>query len=260
MADIHSSASVAAGAQLGAGVRIGPGAVIEDSVSIGDGTEIGPHAVVRAYTRIGRNNRIDAHAVIGGRPQHTAWDGAETWVEIGDDNDIREFVTINRAFVAGATTRIGSGCLLMAYAHVGHDCTVGDRVILTNAAQLGGHVDVGRNAVFGGHSGAHQFTRIGAYCMVGAQTVLRKDALPFTLIGGEPVRHYRLNRVGLRRNGFDRDRYRAVEAAFRRLRDGDRSLDGVPATDDIHYLRTWLEADSRFGIYGFATGRRGGNS
>ena len=126
---------------------------------------------------------------------------------------------------------------------------------ITNNATLGGHVEVGRNAVFGGLSGAHQFTRVGPYCMVGACTALRKDALPFMIVGGMPVRHYRLNKVGLSRGGIEGDRYRALAAAMRALRNGDKSLDGVPETEEVAFLRDWIAVKSKYGHYGFAAGK-----
>ncbi len=248
---VHPTAVVNEGATLGAEVSIGPGAVIESDVHIGAGTTIGPYAIIRQFTRVGENNRIDAHAVIGGEPQHTAYDGSETWVTIRDNNVLREFVTVNRAYEPGAETRIGSNCFLMTAAHVGHDCVVGDNVIMTNNAMLGGHVEVGDNVVMGGLAGAHQFTRIGRCCMVAAHTPLKKDALPYTVIGGNPIRHYRLNSIGLRRNGVTGERYRALEAAFRALRDGNRTLDGVPETEEVRYLREWLAVKSKYGRYGF---------
>lgn len=249
--EIHKTAIVSPGATLADGVKVGPYAVIEDDVYIGAGTSIGPHAVIRRFTRIGRNNDIDAHAVLGGKPQHAAFDDSQTGLLIGDDNVIREGVTIHRAFEPGATTTIGSGCFLMCHAHIGHDCKVGDRVTLTNNVVLGGHVEVGDAAVMGGAAGAHQFLRIGAYSMVAGYVPLRKDVLPFTLVGGNPVRHYRLNTIGLRRNGFDRERIRALETAFRVLRDGDTGISGVPDCEDVRALRAWLAARSRYGHYGF---------
>ena len=254
---IHETAIVSTDADVHPTVSIGPGAIVEADVQIGAGTRIGPYVVIRRFTRIGRDNTIDAHAVIGGKPQHTSWDGSETWVEIGDNNVLREYVTVNRGFEPRGVTRVGSGCYFMTCSHVGHDCTVGDNVILTNNATLAGHVDVGRNAVLGGMAATHQFTRIGAYCMIAAFIPLRKDTIPFTMVGGTPVRHYRLNAVGLRRNGIVGDRYRALEAAFRSLRRGDRSLDGIPETEDVAYLRDWLSATSKYGVYGFAAAKKG---
>ena len=252
---IHSTAIVSDGADLHPSVVIGPGAVIERDVTIGARTRIGPGAVIRRFTEIGADNSIDAYVTIGGDPQHTAYDGAETWVRIGDKNVIREYVTINRGFEPNGETRIGSNCYFMTYSHVGHDCEVGDNVILTNNATLGGHVVVGRNVVMGGMSAAHQFTRVGQYCMVAGFAPLRKDALPFTMIGGNPIRHYRLNAVGLRRNGIDGDRYRALEQAFRGLRNGNRELVDVPDTAEVRYLRAFVSEESRYGHYGFLTRR-----
>ena len=248
---IHPTAIVSPEANLDPSVIVGPGAIVEADVNIGRDTEIGPYSIIRRFSTIGAENRIDAHVVIGGPPQHTAWDGADSSVVIGDGNLIREFATIHRAFIEGAETRIGSNCLLMAYAHVGHDCVVGDNVILTNATQIGGHVEIGNNVVIGAAAGAHQFTRIGAFCMVAAHTALRKDALPYSVVGGDPVRHYRVNRIGLKRNGIEGDRFRAVEAAYRAIRKGDRTLSDAPDTVEIEYLRAWLGAQSKYGLYGF---------
>lgn len=256
--EIHETAVVSAAAGIEDGVTIEPYAVVEGGVHIGAGTRIGAHAVIRRHTRIGRNNDIDAHAVIGGNPQHTRFDGSPTRVEIGDDNVIREGVTIHRGYEAGGCTRVGSGCFLMAYSHVGHDCQVGDRVTLSNNVLLGGHVEIGDGVVMGGAAAAHQFVRIGAYSMVAGYAPLRKDVLPFTLIGGEPLRHYRLNTIGLRRNGFDAERIRALEAAFRALRGGDRTLATVPDGPDVQRLRDWLAGESRYGHYGFAGTRSPG--
>lgn len=253
---IHATAVVSSDAALEPGVRVGPGAVIEGGVEIGAGTVIGPYAIIQNHTRIGANNTIGAHAVIGGDPQHTAYDGSDTFVEIGDNNVLREFVTVNRAYEPGATTRIGSNCFLMTAVHVGHDVIVGDNVTLTNNVLLAGHVEIGNNVVMGGSSGAHQFTRVGSYCMVASYIPLRKDALPFTLIGGSPVRHYRLNTIGLRRNGIKGDRYRALERAFDALRAGNRELEGVTDTEEVEYLRQWLSIRSKCGHYGFLTGKK----
>lgn len=248
---IHPTATVSPNAELDPTAVVGPGAVIEADVSIGPNTEIGPHAIIRQYTTIGAGNRIDAHVVIGGVPQHLAWEGGKSSVVIGDNNTFRECSTVHRAFVEDAETRIGSNCLFMAYAHVGHDCIIADNVILTNLTQLGGHVEIGNNAVMGGFSGAHQFTRVGAFCMVAGQAGLRKDALPYSMIGGSPVRHYRLNRLGLRRSGITGDRYRAIEAAFRAIRAGDREFADIESTPEIEFLREWLATKSKYGVYGF---------
>ena len=252
MTRIHKTAVVSKAAQLADDVEIGPFAVVEDDVRIGPGTKLGPHAVVRRFSEIGANNIIDPGAVVGGLPQHTGYDGSETWAILGDNNVLREGATVHRAYRPGAATRVGNNCFLMSNSHVAHDCIVGDNVTMANGVILGGHVEVGDHVFMGAYAGVHQFVRVGAYCMVAGYVPLRKDALPFSLIGGTPVRHYRLNTVGLRRNGIVKERYRALEAAFRALRSGNRQLDGVPDTEDVRFLRDWLARKSKFSHYGFA--------
>lgn len=251
MSDIHPTAIISPKAEIAADVSIGPYAVIEDNVFIGAGTSIGPHAVIHRYTKIGERNRIHAHAVLGDLPQHLAYKGAETWLEIGNDNIIREMVTIHRALGAeSSVTRIGSNCFLMANSHVGHDCVIGDFVIIANNAAIGGHVEIGDRAVIGGMTGVHQFVRIGAMVMIAACTMVRKDILPYCMAGGDPLKHYRLNTVGLKRNGIAGENYRKLERAYRRLRDGE-TLDGFENTPEIEHWRTWLAAESRRGLSGF---------
>lgn len=251
MTSIHPTAIIASTAEIAADVVIGPYVVIEDNVSIGAGTTIGPHAVIHRYTKIGERNRIHAHAVLGDLPQHLAYNGAETWLEIGDDNIIREMVTIHRALGAESSiTRVGSHCFLMANSHIGHDCVIGDFVVIANNVAIAGHVEIGERAVIGGMTGVHQFTRIGALVMVAACTMVRKDILPYCMVGGDPVKHYRLNSIGLRRNGVNGDRYRKLEQAYRRLRDGD-TLDGFENMPEIEHWRAWLAAGSKRGLSGF---------
>ena len=248
---IHPTAIVARSARLGRGVVVEPYAVIEEDVEIGDDSHIGPHAVLHRGTRLGARNRIHAHAVIGGTPQDLSFEGADTLLVIGDDNVLREGVTVHRATSVEAPTRIGSHCFLMAYAHVAHDCRLGDRVILTNNVCLGGHVEIGDHCVLGGNAGVHQFVRIGTQAMVSAHALVRKDVLPYTLVGGEPLKHYRLNTVGLRRRGITRERYDALETAFRLLRSG-RGLIEAPLTPEVELLGAWLARPSKRGVLGFA--------
>jgi UDP-N-acetylglucosamine acyltransferase len=253
---IHSTAIVAAGAKLGADVEIGPYAVIEDEVEIGSGTIIGPHAVVHRHTRIGTRNRIHAHAILGDTPQHLAYKPEDvTWLEIGDDNVFRETVTVHRAFHAGGATRIGSHCFLMASSHVGHDSIIGNHVIITNGTLLGGHVTVGDRAVLGGNTGVHQFVRIGPFAMTAAGIMIRKDVLPYSMLAGEPARHYRLNGIGLRRNGINGERYKALERAFRQLRAGE-GLEGIQQTEELRFLSEWLEQPSKRGLSGFVQSQK----
>ncbi len=246
----HPTAIIASGARLADDVEVGPYAVIEDQVSVGAGTVIGPHAVIHNHARIGARNRIHAHAVIADIPQDDAYSGEETWVEIGDDNIIREGVTINRSTNLDIPTRVGSQCFLMAYSHVAHGCQVSDGVILTNNVMLAGHVEVGAGTIFGGGAGSHQFCRIGESTMVAAYAGILKDILPFTMVKGQPALHYRLNTVGLKRAGVIGPRYRALEQAFRALRAGSKP-DFGEATPELKLLEEWLAAKSKRGLAGF---------
>lgn len=258
---IHPTALVAHSARLGNNITIGPYAVIGEQVEIGDDCHIGAHAVLHDRVRMGGRNRVHPHAVLGGLPQDISFDPKRvTGVVIGDDNEFREGVTINRATVEGADTRVGSGCYLMNNAHIAHDCVVGDRNIFASSATLGGHVRVGDRVFFGGGAMVHQFCRIGTLVMVAGVIGIRKDVIPFTLVGGQPVRHYRLNLVGIRRAGIAREGQVALSTAFRRLRD-KQGLADLTATAEISYLRDWLAAPSKRGLYGFvdARGGRGGD-
>ncbi|MGI9304379.1 MAG: acyl-ACP--UDP-N-acetylglucosamine O-acyltransferase [Gammaproteobacteria bacterium] len=252
--DIHNTAIVSPRAELGAGVKIGPYAVIGDDVEIGADTSIGPHTVIEPFTRIGARNRISAHTIIGGAPQDLTYDGSQTWLEIGDDNIVRELVTLNRSTNSERPTTIGSHCFFMAASHVGHDCQVGDHVVLTNGVLIGGHVEIGDHVNMGGAAVVHQFCRIGKLAMVRGTTPVNKDVLPFCMVAGDPVTHYRLNSIGLRRAGINGERYRALERAFRDLRAGG-DLGNVPDTEETAYMRDWLAAESRRGLHGFVRGK-----
>ena len=246
----HPTAIIASGALLADDVVVGPYAVIEDGVSIGAGCVIGPHAVIHSHARIGERNRIHAHAVIADTPQDYSFAGEETRVEIGDDNIIREGVTIHRSTHLDVPTRIGSHCFLMAYSHVAHGCQVADRVILTNNVMLGGDVEVGAGAIIGGGTAVHQFCRVGASTMVAGVAGILKDILPFTMAKGAPALHYRLNAVGLKRAGVNGPRYRVLEQAFRELRAGGKP-DFSEATPELEQLEEWLGGESKRGLAGF---------
>jgi UDP-N-acetylglucosamine acyltransferase len=254
---IHSSAFIAPDIELGAGVSVGPFAVIEGPGRIGDGCSIEAHAVIRPHVRMGRDNRVHPHVVLGGLPQDLGFDPAtETFLDIGDANVFREGVTLSRATRPGGATRVGDGNYFMNNAHVGHDCWLGDGNILASGATLGGHVQVGDRVFFGGGVMVHQFCRIGSFAILQGLAGINKDALPFAMVGGRPGKHYRLNLVGMRRAGIDGERLKAVSAAFRRLR-AKETLDGLPDTIELAYLREWLAAESRRGgILGFIEASR----
>ena len=212
---IHPSAIVAADARLGAGVKIGPCAVIEEDVALGAGCEIAAHAVIKRHTRMGARNRVAEHAVIGGDPQDLKFSsGTLSHVKIGDDNVFREGVTVHRASREGGHTRIGNSCFLMAYAHVAHDCVVGDQVVMVNHAGISGEAVVQDGAFLSGFVGVHQFCRIGRMAMIGGLTKLVQDALPFCITDGNPGRARGLNLTGLRRGGFSREEIAALKEAY----------------------------------------------
>jgi UDP-N-acetylglucosamine acyltransferase len=244
---IHPTAIVDSGAHLGSDVIVGPGAIIESQATIGARTIIGPYAVIHRFVKMGEDNQIHAHAVIGNVPQDLAFKGGDSWVEIGSRNVLREGVTVNRSTKLGSATRLGSDCLLMAYVHVAHDCRIGNRVILANNIALGGYVEIGDAAVVGGGSVVHQFCRIGSLAMVAGFIAVRQDIMPYCLAAGTPVRHYRLNTIGLHRIGISGERYRTLEAAFRTLRAG-RDLNGNDETPEVAYLKAWRRTPSRRGI------------
>ena len=214
--DIHPSAVVHPGAQLGKNVSIGPFCLIDDQTIIGDGTQIDAHSQIKSFTRLGTDNHVHSYASLGDAPQDLKYRGEDTWLEIGDRNRIREFTTLNRGTVeGGGKTLIGSDCFIMAYAHIAHDCILGDGVILANAATLAGHVHVGKRAVIGGLSAVHQFARIGEFAFIGGKTGVAQDVPPYMLASGERAKLHGPNVIGLRRSGFSQEDISALKKAYR---------------------------------------------
>ena len=251
MTNIHSTAVVSSNAKIAEHVKIGPYTIVEENVVIGEGTTVGAHSVLHSYTRIGNNNCIHDHVVLGGLPQDISFSGEETWLEIGNGNVIREFCSIHRSTNLERPTHVGNGCYIMCNSHVGHDCQVGDEIIITAYAGISGHVEIGDRAVIGGNVGIHQFCRIGSLAMVGAYTPVGKDVLPFSMLGRDPVAHYKLNVVGLRRAGIKGDRYRALEKGMQLVRAGKEDQI-IAETQELKLLLQWLAAPSKRGIYKFA--------
>jgi len=249
---IHPTAVVSPKAELAAGVMVGPYAVIEGHCQIATGVEIGPHVVIHSFVRLAEGVRIGPHSVLGGAPQDLSYRGEETWLEVGANSLIREAVTLHRS-TKEQPTRVGSGCYLMGHVHVGHDCQVGNGVILTQEVALGGHVEIGDYAFVGGLVGVHQFARIGSRAMIGALSKVSRDILPFSLASGNPAKHYRLNTVGLRRAGITGERYKALEAAFRAIRE-DVAIEGLADTQEMQILRAFLAAPSKRHLSGFVRG------
>ncbi|MCX7782941.1 MAG: acyl-ACP--UDP-N-acetylglucosamine O-acyltransferase [Meiothermus sp.] len=250
---IHPTAVVSPRAHLAPDVKIGPYAVIEGPCEIGPGVEIGAHGVIHPFVRLASGVKVGPHAVLGGEPQDLGFRGQETWLEVGAGTVLREGVILHRSTKEERPTRIGAACYLMGYVHVGHDAQVGNGVILTQSVAVAGHVEIGDYAVVGGLAGIHQFVRIGTRAMVGALSKPTRDVLPFSLAEGSPALHYRLNTVGLRRAGVTGERYRALEQAFRAVREG-RPLDDLPDTEEVRTLKAFLAAPSKRNLSGFVRG------
>jgi len=222
VARIHASALVDPGARLADDVEVGPFTVIGPHVQIGRGTRIGSHCVIEGRTTIGEDNEIFQFTSLGAAPQDKKYKGEPTRLEIGDRNTIREFCTFNLGTVQQeGVTRVGDDNWIMAYVHIAHDVSVGNRTILANNATLAGHVSVGDWAIIGGLTGVHQFVKIGAHPMIGFATAVSQDVPPFMLIDGNPAAARGFNAEGLRRRGFSPVRVAAVKAMHRALyRDG----------------------------------------
>ncbi|MEQ4575408.1 MULTISPECIES: acyl-ACP--UDP-N-acetylglucosamine O-acyltransferase [Gammaproteobacteria] len=216
---IHPTAVIDPSARLAANVRVGAFTLIGPDVEIGEGTQIGPHCSVYGPTRIGRNNRFVGHAAIGGDPQDKKFAGERTELVIGDNNLIREFVTINRGTGGGGgVTTIGNDNWMLAYTHIAHDCHVGNHCVFSNNTTLAGHVVVGDWVIISGFSGAHQFCRIGAHAFLGMGALTNGDVPPFTMVGTDALGRPRgINSEGLKRRGFSPERIAAIKRAYRTL-------------------------------------------
>lgn len=219
MSGIDPRAVVSPSARLGNCVQVGAFAVVGDEVELGDGCVVEPHAVVKGPSAFGRKNHFYSFSIVGGDPQDLTYTGQRVRLEVGDENEFREFCTVHRGTIkGGGATRIGSHNLIMAYAHIGHDCIIGDHVILTNGAQLAGHSIVEDYAGISAFCLFHQFVRIGAHAYIGAGTIITQDVPPFSLIVGErETRCFGINKIGLERHGFSPERIRVIEKAYRYL-------------------------------------------
>jgi UDP-N-acetylglucosamine acyltransferase len=230
MASVHPTAIIAAGAQLGTGVEVGAYSVIGAEVTIGDGTAIASHAIVTGRTVIGRNNRVFPFSSIGDIPQDRKYGGEPTRTVIGDDNVIREYVTIHAgtALDRGVTT-IGQRNLILAYCHIAHDCVIGDDTTFSNNAQLAGHVVVDDFVVFGALSGVHQFCRVGAHAFIAAGSIVLQDVPPYVTAAGYPAKPHGINSEGLRRRDFTAEQIAAIKRAYKTLYRAGLTLDDARA-------------------------------
>jgi UDP-N-acetylglucosamine acyltransferase len=221
---IHPTAIISEGARLGSDVSIGPYAIIEQDTEIGDKTEIRAHACIKRFTTIGLENIIHEGTVLGGEPQDTGYRETESYLRIGARNRIREGVTMHRGTQAGSETIVGSDCFIMAYAHIAHNCRLGDRVIIANNVALAGHVEIEDRVFISGGVVVHQFCRIGQLAMIGGNSKIVQDCLPFITTDGVPGRACGLNLVGLKRAGYKSSEIQKLKEAYRLLLRSELSL------------------------------------
>ena len=251
---IHKTALIDHKAELDPEVEVGPYCIIGPNVKIGKGTTIGPHVVIDGWTQIGEGCRIFQFASIGAIPQDLKYKGEDSWVILGNNNVIREFVTINRATAqSGGKTIIGDNNLLMAYCHVAHDCKIGNRVIMANASALAGHIEIEDHAIVGGLVGVHQFVRLGCHSIIGGGSGVNKDIPPYTMANGQRVKLYGLNRVGLKRQNFSHKAVSNLKHAYRIIFRSSltvkRALDQVQAeiknSPEVDHLINFMKNSKR---------------
>ena len=252
---IHPTAIVAATASIPESCNVGPYCTIGPDVDLGEDCELVSHVVLDGKTRLGARNRVYSFACLGVAPQDLKYRGETTALEIGDDNTIRECVTISRGTRGGGgTTRVGNHCLIMAYTHIGHDSTIGNHCILANGATLAGHVTVEDHASVGALCPVHQFCRIGKHAYVGGGTTITQDVLPYSLTSAKRDTHaYSLNRIGLERSGFSQEQLRALQHAYRILLaaklNTSQALERLRAEGEMEasvaYLVAFIEASQR---------------
>lgn len=251
---IHPTAIVGANATIGADCHIGPFCTVGDEVTLGNGVRLESHVVVDGRTSIGDETRVFPFASIGLAPQDLKYKGEPTATEIGKRNHIREFVTIHRGTEGGGgLTKIGDDNLLMAQAHVAHDCQLGNEIIMANAATLAGHVEIADRANVGAYSGVHQFCRVGREAFIGGYSVVVKDALPFAISQGNHAKCYGANRVGLKRRGYSRETIDSINHAYRLLLSSklnttqalERIREDISGCRQVDYLVEFIESSTR---------------
>lgn len=253
MADIHPTAIVADGAQIADDAIIGPYCTVSSQSVIGSRTELISHVVIEGHTILGEGNRVSPFAVLGGRTQDLKFKGGAPGVRIGDNNTIREYVTINAATNDGDFTTVGSNCLIMAYSHVAHCCNIGNHVIIANACQIAGHVTIEDMATIEGAVGIVQFLRVGTLAFVGAMSKITKDLPPYMIGHGNPVEVRGFNRIGMERRGIDDAGRKSIKEAYRILYRQDapvaQALAQIEAevaqTPEIKYLLEFCRASEK---------------
>jgi UDP-N-acetylglucosamine acyltransferase len=250
---IHPSAIISPKAKLAQGVAIGPFSVIGDQVTIGADTKVGAHCVIEGNTTIGKNCELFTGAVVGSRPQDLKFKGEKVFLEIGNNNIIREYCTLNPGTGEGSKTIVGDDNLLMAYSHVAHDCRVGSGCVLANNSTLAGHVSIEDKAVIGGIVAIHQFVRIGMLAIIGGCSKVVQDIPPFSTCDGHPARVYGLNLIGLRRKGISHDSIKKIDQAFKLIFNSglsakhalERVVKEIEQTEEIIYLVNFVKSSER---------------
>jgi UDP-N-acetylglucosamine acyltransferase len=261
---IHPTALVDADAELGEGVIVGPWAIIGPRVRVGDGTEVGPRVLIEKDTTVGIDCQLSNGAVLGTDPQDLKFQGEHSTLEVGDRTVIREFATLNRGTAASGRTVVGSGCLLMAYSHVAHDCEIGNHVVLANSVNMAGHVVIEDYVIVGGLTPIHQFVRLGAHAFIGGGSRIAQDVPPYCRAAGNPPKLYGLNAVGLERRGLSEDVRRALKRVYRILflsgqnvkQALERAEAEAPAVPEVRHLIEFVRSSER-GITRCTRGGRG---
>jgi len=251
---IHATAIISPTAKIGTDCHIGAFSIVGDEVVLGDGVHLESHVVIDGKTSIGDETKIFPFVSIGLAPQDLKYGGEPTRTEIGKRNHIREFVTVHRGTAGGGgLTQIGDDNLLMAQAHVAHDCRLGDEIIMANAATLAGHVEIADRANIGAYSGIHQFCRIGLEAFVGGYSVVVKDAMPFATIQGNHAKCYGLNRVGMKRRGYERETIEKLHRAYHLLLSAklnttqavEKIKDEIKDCNEVNLLIDFIETSKR---------------
>ena len=217
MSNIHTTAIVSPQAELADDVTVGPYTIIEDNVVVGSGTKIASSALIASGARLGTNVTVAHGVVVGTVPQDLKFDGEDSLLVVGDNTTIREYATLNRGTAERGETTVGKNCLIMAYAHIAHDCVIGNNVILANSVNLAGHIEIDDYAILGGVLPVHQFVKIGAHVMIGGGFRVQQDVCPYALIAGYPLRTVGLNALGLKRRGFAPEAIRIIKTAYKLL-------------------------------------------
>jgi UDP-N-acetylglucosamine acyltransferase len=252
---IHPTAVIDPSAKVPSSCMVGPHCTIGGNVELGESCELISHVTIHGPAKIGARNRFFPFCAIGGEPQDLTYKGEPTRLEIGDDNLFREFVTVNRGTVkGGGLTRVGNHTLIMAYAHIAHDCVVGDHVIMANAATLAGHVTIQEFASVGAFSAVHQFDVVGAHAYIGGGTIVTRDVLPFSkTVAPREAKAYGVNSLGLERRGFSKERIQKIQQAFRILLNSKlnttQALEKLKAAgdqgEDVTILIAFIEKSER---------------